>query len=488
MRLALRLLLILGLVVGGAFAALTLAPDRVVAFVPDRFQHLVPERLISASASSHAGAHQHAAPEGPILYYRDPSGAPSWSAVPKKDASGRPYLPVHDSDEPPLPGTAKKPAVADAGRKILYYRNPMGLPDVSPTPKKDPMGMDYVPVYEGDEANEGSSIKVSLAKIQRSGVRTEPATARILVRPVRGVGTVKYDERRLTTVTVRSEAYVEDLFVNSTGALVRAGEPLFRIYSKDIQLAQVDLNVSISAQARLSSIGPQTVEGAVQRLRNLGVPERHIQEVKTKGINPRTLDWLSPASGVVIEKKIINGQRLMPGDELYRVADLSRMWVIAEVSELDLAAIKEGMRASVTLRAYPTDPIDGRVTFIYPDLRPETRTARVRIELENKGGRLRNDMYAEVMFHVDADGGAKVAVPEGAVMDSGARKVVFVAKEEGRFEPRDVKLGAHGQGYVEVLEGVAEGEPVVTTATFLIDSESNLNAALKSFTTPEASP
>jgi Cu(I)/Ag(I) efflux system membrane fusion protein len=164
------------------------------------------------------------------------------------------------------------------------------------------------------------------------------------------------------------------------------------------------------------------------------------------------------------------------------------MWVIAEVSELDLPAIKEGMHAAVTLRAYPNDPLEGIVTFIYPDLRPETRTARVRIELDNRGGRLRNDMYAEVMFHAGADEAPKVSVPESAIIDSGSRQIVLVAREEGRFEPRDVKLGAHGQGYVEVLEGVVEGEAVVTAATFLIDSESNLNAALKSFTAPEAAP
>ncbi|MBI5110467.1 MAG: efflux RND transporter periplasmic adaptor subunit [Rhodovulum sp.] len=447
----------------------------------------VVNRLLPAQAETHAGAHDRGARTQPILYWRDPSGRPSWSASPTEDASGRPYLPVYDADEPPLAGVPK-PAAADASRKILYYRNPMGLPDVSPTPKKDPMGMDYVPVYDGEEPT-GGAIKVSLAKIQRSGVRTEPASTRVLIRPVRGVGTVKYDESRLTAVTVRSESYVEDLFVNTTGARVRAGQPLFRIYSRDIQLAQVDLNVAISAQSRgVGGLGPQPVDGAMQKLRNLGVPERHIEEVRTKGINPRTVNWVSAGDGVVIEKKIVNGQRLMPGDELYRIADLSRMWVIAEVSELDLPSIAEGMHASVTLRAYPTEPREGTVTFIYPDLRPETRTARVRIELDNPDGRLRNDMYADVVFHAGADAEPAVTVPESAVMDSGSRKVVFVSKEDGRFEPRDVRLGRQGQGYVEIRDGVAEGEAVVTTATFLIDSESNLNAALKSFVVPEQTP
>ncbi|MFD2181751.1 efflux RND transporter periplasmic adaptor subunit [Rhodoplanes azumiensis] len=461
---------------GTAIGAVTLAPWRLLPGAAPA--------LAQSQGAAHAG-HAAAGPQEPILYWRDPSGAPRWSATPRTDENGRAFLPVTDSQEPPLAGVAPKPVV-DATRKILYYRNPMGLPDVSPVPKKDPMGMDYVPVYDGDEPSDGKSVKVSLAKVQRSGVRTEPAAARVLVRAVRGVGTVKYDERRLTTVTVRSESYVEALFVDTTGAKVRAGQPLFRIYSKDIQLAQVDLNIAVSVQGRLNGVGPQTLDGAMQKLRNLGVPEAHIQDVRAKGTNPRTLDWLSPADGVVIDKKIVNGQRLMPGDELYRIADLSRMWVIAEVSEHDLAAIHEGMHADVILRAYPTEPLEGTVTFIYPDLRPETRTARVRIELDNRAGRLRNDMYADVVFHAGSEEAPRIVVPEAAVIDSGARRVVFVAKEEGRFEPRDVTLGARGQGYVEVLDGVAEGEPVVTTATFLIDSESNLNAALKSFTTPEA--
>ena len=274
-----------------------------------------------------------------------------------------------------------------------------------------------------------------------------------------------------------------DLFVNTTGQLVKAGQQLFRMYSKEIQLAQIDLSIATGAQGRVGGgLGAQTVEGAVQRLRNLAVPKSRIEEVRTKRVNPRTIDWMAPASGTVIEKRIINGQRVMPGEELYHIADLSHMWVIAEVSELDLAAIKVGMNAEVTLRAYASQPISGVVTFIYPDLRPETRTARVRIELPNPDGRLKVDMYADVVFRTGADRGPVVAVPLSAVIDSGTQQIVLVDKGEGRFEPREVKLGAHDKDYMEVLQGVREGESVVTTATFLIDSESNLRAALKSFT------
>ncbi len=182
------------------------------------------------------------AAERKILYYRDPSGAPSWSATPKNDAQGRAFLPVYDDAEPTFDPPAK-PAVAQSARKIFFYRNPMGLPDTSPVPKKDSMGMDYIPVYEGDAQEQGGTIKLSVERIQRSGVRTEPARSLVLMQPVRAVGAVALDERRLTVVSMRSEGYVEDLFVDTTGQTVRKGEPLFRVYSPDIQQALADLLV-----------------------------------------------------------------------------------------------------------------------------------------------------------------------------------------------------------------------------------------------------
>jgi Cu(I)/Ag(I) efflux system membrane fusion protein len=431
------------------------------------------------------------AAERKILYYRDPSGAPYWSAEPKKDARGREWLPVYEDEEISFEPGGKKPAPKAAGsRKILYYRNPMGLPDTSPVPKKDWMGMDYIPVYEGEEQDDGKTVKVSLDKIQRSGVRTEVIEARVIIRPVRAVGTVMHDESRLTIVTLRSDGFIEDLFVGKTGQHVHAGDPLFRVYSPDIQRAQIDLLVAMGTGQRGSGVAvsdaTRNVEGALQRLRNLAVPESRIKEVRETGANPRTLDWPAPASGDVIEKKVINGQRVKAGDELYRIADHSHVWVIADVAESDLSAIKIGTRATVMVRAYMTQPIEGEVTLIYPELRAESRTARVRIELPNPDGRLKVDMYTDVVFHTGAGDAPVIAVPASAVLDSGTRQVVLVAKGEGRFEPRPVKLGARGDGYIEVLDGVSKGEEVVTSATFLIDAESNLKAALQSFTEPEA--
>jgi membrane fusion protein, copper/silver efflux system len=387
-----------------------------------------------------------------------------------------------------LPATVSPPAAAEqtvapqSERKILYYRNPMGLPDTSPVPKKDTMGMDYIPVF-ADEQQDAGTVKVSLDKIQRIGVRTEKVEARSIVHMVRAVGRVEHDETLLTIVSMRSDGYIEDLFVNKTGQHVHKGEPLFRVYSPQIQAAQTDLIVAMRAQGKLSGLdSDKALEGAMQRLRNLGVPQSRIDEVRKTNTNPRTIDWPAPADGDVIEKKVINGQRVMAGDELYRIADHTRVWIIADVAEADIAAIKVGMATKVTLRADLGEPIEGKVTFIYPELKPETRTVPVRIELPNPEQRLKTSMYADVVFQTDGEGGAVTAVPDSAVIDSGTKQVVLVAKGEGRFEPRAVKLGRRGEGYVEITEGLKPDEEVVTSATFLIDAESNLRAALQTFT------
>jgi membrane fusion protein, copper/silver efflux system len=428
------------------------------------------------------------AAERKIIYYRDPSGAPYWSAAPKKDAAGRDFLPVYDDEEPSFDPLPPKPSTspATAGeRNVLYYRNPMGTPDTSPVPKKDPMGMDYIPVY-ADEQNDPGTVKVSLDKIQRTGVKTEKVEARPIVRTVRAVGRIEHDESLLTIVALRTDGFIEELYVSKTGQHVKVGEPLFRLYSPQIQLAQSDLIVAMRAQGRrLGPAADKSLEGAMLRLRNLGVPQSRIDDVRKTNTNPRTIDWPSPAAGDVIEKKIINGQRVMAGDDLYRIADHSRLWLIADVAEADIAAIKVGMPVTVTLRAMPTQPVQGKVAFIYPVLNPETRTVSVRIELPNPEKRIKPEMFADVVFQAGSEEAPVTAIPDSAVIDSGTKQVVLVAKGDGRFEPRAVKLGHRGEGYVEVTEGLKQGEEVVTAATFLIDAESNLRAALRAFSQQE---
>lgn len=371
-------------------------------------------------------------------------------------------------------------AAGEGGREILYYRHPMGLPETSQEPKKDSMGMDYIPIYAGEVADDSGAVTISTERIQRSGVRTEKAERRTVSRPIMIPGSVAVDESRVQIVTLRAEGFIEELFVDRTGQAVKAGDPLFRVYMPQLQAAQVDLHLATKGAG-----GPRErlLGGASQKLRNLGVPDSFIKRAAETGENIRTIDWPAPMDGVVLAKRVIDGQRVMPGEELYRIGDLSRVWVIADLPERELAHVAVGDPVEVTIRSFSEAPHKGKIDFIYPELRPETRTARIRIELPNEDGSLRADMYADVAI---APGSKPViAVPESAILHSGQRKVVLVAKGGGRFEPREVTLGRRGENYVEIVEGVAEGEEIVTTATFLIDAESNLKAALTQFTAPE---
>jgi len=374
-------------------------------------------------------------------------------------------------------------AAAPKERKVLYYRNPMGLPDTSRVPKKDWMGMDFIPVYEGEEEVDGSTVKISLDRVQRSGVRTEPAQMRRLVRPVRAPGVAKHDERTMHTVTLRADAFIEKLYVEETGVEVKAGEPLFRIYSPDMVNAQVDYRIGLpdgNIRGRRSSL-----KGAEQKLQNLQVPKAVLEEMLRTGEPVMSFNWPSPADGYIMKKNVIEGQMVRMGDEIFRIADLDIIWVIADVAEQDMGVIALGQPAKVRFRAFPSVVFEGRVTFILHELDAATRTAKVRIEIDNPGHRIKHEMYADVEIGTNVGDEPRVAVPNSAVLDSGNRQVVIVARGEGRFEPRTVKLGLRGQDYTEITEGIAAGEDVVVSANFLIDAESNLRAALSSFTADE---
>ncbi len=431
------------------------------------------------------------------LYWKDPDGKPAFASNPTKTVDGRDYVAVTENEEPPLPGDA--PAAVESAsaettlpgeRKIKFYRNPMGLPDTSQEPKKDWMGMDYIPVYDGEDDEDGSSVKVSLDKIQRAGVKSEPAEMRKLARPVSAPGVAKIDERTLREITLRADAYIEKLYVAETGKHVKAGEPLFRIYSPDIVKAEVDYKTAMRASAGQSrSDSEKDLQGASMRLQNLDVPDSVIKSLSNgKGATPMQIDWPSPVSGVVIDKKVVEGQKVSAGAMLYQIADLSSIWVVADVAEQDIGPIKVGVRATAVFRAFPNEKFEGKVTFILHELAMQTRTAKVRIEIANPDHRIRHEMYADVTIDAGEADGERLVVPVSAVLDTGVRQVVLVDKGEGRFEPRPVKLGYRGEGYVEVTEGLAAGDKVVTSANFLIDAESNLKAALKGFTADTPAP
>ena len=389
--------------------------------------------------------------------------------------------------------TAEK---GEAKRKILYYRNPMGLPDASPVPKKDQMGMAYVPVYEGEEPEAtGPLVKISIDKVQKLGVKTETAALRQLTRTVRAVGTVQVDERQLYTVAPKFEGWIDRLYVNTTGEHVTRGQPLMEIYSPDLSIAQQEYVIAWKGTESVKDGSPEIQAGvrqlmasALQRLRNWDISDEELQRLQKEGTARQTLTLRSPVGGVVLEKPALKGMRFMSGEVLYKISNLSSLWLLADVFEQDIALVQQGQAAKITVNAYPGKVFNGRVAFVYPTITPETRTAKVRIELANSGGLLKPAMYASVELLAGRSKARALAVPDSAVLDSGTRQTMLVQRGEGLFEPRLVKLGMHADGYVEVLDGIQAGENVVVTANFLIDSESNLKAALGTFGSPEQKP
>lgn len=364
-------------------------------------------------------------------------------------------------------------------RKVLYYRNPMGLPDTSPVPKKDAMGMDYVPVYEGEEKASGI-ISISADKVQKLGVKSEAAALRVLDKTLRASGRIEVDEKRTYTIAPKFEGWVEKLFVNTTGQAVGKGQPLFEVYSPELVSALREQALAAQGMAALKDAGDDA-KASMQKLAEASASRLKNWDIADGQLNKDRVTFSSPVSGVVLEKRAIQGMRFMPGEALYQIADLSTVWVIADVAEQDVGGIGSGDKVRITVDAYPDQPFDGRVSFVYPTLNGATRTVQVRMEVANPKGRLKPGMFANAQIGT-GNTGKVLTVPISAVIDSGARQVVLVRLAEGRFEPRAVTLGSRNENYVEVQRGVAEGEQVVTSANFLLDSESNLKAALGGMT------
>ncbi|MGL4558767.1 MAG: efflux RND transporter periplasmic adaptor subunit, partial [Afipia sp.] len=402
---------------------------------------------------------------------------------PKKTADGRAYRAVPPGadlsfDNPVHEEMGTK--VADTKgieRKIKYYRNPMGLPDTSPVPKKDSMGMDYIPVYEGEDTGDGS-VKLSPGKIQGTGVQSERAAPRVVRTLVRAPGTIQLDERRISVISMRAESWVQKVSNVTTGAAVKKGQPLMEIYSPAISSAAAEYISTINSPTTggIERYG----RGSRQRLMNLDVPDAAIVAMEKSRTVPIAIEWSAPRDGIVLERNAIEGMRAQPGDVLFRVADVSMVWALVDVAERDLGAVRVGQTVTVRARSFPGRTFSGKIGVIYPQVNRETRTARIRVELSNPDRALLPDMYVDA--EIDTGNPAPVlAIPESAVLDAGTRQSVLVDTGQGRFEPREVKLGQRGNGYVEVKDGLHDGEPVVVSANFLIDAESNLKAALKGF-------
>ena len=414
------------------------------------------------------------------LYYRHPMNPQVTSPVPSKDEMGMDYVAVYDESSTTL--SAPKTG------KILYYRHPMGAADTSLVPKKDEMEMDYLPVYEGEQFSPGQ-IQISPEKVQKLGVRTVKVSHRNLNRTIRALGSIQVDESRVHTVAPKFEGWIQHLHVNTLGQSVKVGQPLFDVYSPDLLTAQqeyliarVGEQVLKKGSAQALHTAEQLAANALQRLHYWDIAPAQLKRLETLQKPMDTLPFLSPVNGVVVDKPAQQGIRFMPGELLFRIADLSNVWLLADVFELDVASVQLGQSVQVRINAYPERLFIGKVSFIYPTLSTETRTVKVRVELSNQQGLLKPGLYGNLTLVTTAAAMNHLAVPDSAVIDSGTRQVVLLRKGEGRFEPRVVKVGLLSDGFYPVQEGLTDGDEVVTHANFLIDAESNLKSALDGMT------
>jgi RND family efflux transporter MFP subunit len=358
----------------------------------------------------------------------------------------------------------------------------------SDKPGKAPDGMDLVPVYADEgPSSEGlppGTVKISPEKQQLIGVQYGEVTRHPLSRTIRTVGKVTFDETKVARVQTKVSGWIERVFVDFTGILVKRGHPLFTLYSPELVSTQQEYLLAARAREHLGNSSIKDIaanavtlyDSARERLRLWDIREEEIEELEKRGTPTRTMTLYSPITGYVITRNAFSGQRVTPEVELYTIADLRTIWVLADVYEYEVPMIKLGQPAMMTLMYFPGKVFQGRVTYIYPQLDNMTRTLKVRLEFPNPDQQLKPDMYANVDLRVDY--GEHLAVPQEAVLDSGNEQIVFVAREGGYFEPRRVKLGPRVGTLYAVLDGLKAGERVATSANFLIDSESQLKSAL----------
>jgi RND family efflux transporter MFP subunit len=374
-------------------------------------------------------------------------------------------------------------------REILFYRNPMNPTVTSPVPAKDEMGMDYVPVYaeEVDKAvDQGPIVTINPVVIQNMNVQSALVERRDLDLEIRTVGYLEYDQQRMVTVTTKYSGWVEKVYVNYVGEPVKKGQPLFEIYSPELVQTEQELLSAIEYAKKFDASSTEAghrasalVDSARERLRYWDISPDQIDNLEQTGEVFRTLQVVAPASGLVMKRMPgLEGMAVRPGMEVYHIADLRSLWVSVEVFEHQVAQIGVGSEAEVELTYFPGEVFRGKVRFIEPEFSEATRTLRMKIELPNPDGRLRAGMFGTVRFHPTAARQALV-VPTQAVLRTGQRNVVVVDLGEGSFAPREVQTGHEGGGYVEILEGLEEGDRIVTSSQFLIDSESNLQAAVQ---------
>jgi membrane fusion protein, copper/silver efflux system len=380
-------------------------------------------------------------------------------------------------------------ATAKGEHKIVFYRSPMDPKQTSHVPRKDEMGMDYLPVYE-DELSGGGAVE-GLATVNIDPSRQQLiglTTAEVKRGPVGGswrtVGRVQVDPTGVRRINTKVGGYVERIFVDFVGKPVRKGQPLFSLYSPELLSAQNEYLLAIQTRKSLSGGGQLTGDGdalvtsARKKLQLWDVPESEIQRLERSGEASKNLTFVSPISGVVTAKNVVEGAKIAAGDTPYEITDLGMVWVMADAYETDLAQVKLGMPASLTLQSYPDRVFKGQVAFMDPLLDPKTRTVKVHLHFANPTGELKPEMYGEVVLREAEREG--LTIPLDAVIHTGTKNVVFIDLGEGKFQPREVQLGDASGDQVEVVKGLEEGQKVVTRANFLVDSESRLRASLAS--------
>jgi RND family efflux transporter MFP subunit len=375
-------------------------------------------------------------------------------------------------------------------RKIRYWTDAMNPGNRYDKPGKAPDGMDLVPVYEEespDAAGPGAPgyapIKITQERLQTMGVTTEKARVMSLDQSIRTVGIITADETRISHIHTKFEGYIEQIFVNYVGQQVSIGQPILSLYAPDLVATQKEYILALQARDQWEKSGTTVrlpgidlVEAARQRLALWDVSPDQITLIEKNREPIRALMVYSPVSGIVTAKTAIQGNRVMPADILYDITDLSSVWILADLYEINVPFVKIGDSATISLSYDPGRILKGRVSFINPNVDEKSRTVKVRIILENPSGSLKPDMYADVIFGGQL--GKGIVVPDSAVMGTGEREMVFIAKGGGLFEPREVKTGVKVRGYYEIKKGVKAGEDVVTGANFLLDSESKLKAAI----------
>ncbi len=437
-------------------------------------QELVP--FFGEMGAPTATAAPAAKKERKIKYWVSPMDPGFVQNKPGKAPCGMDLVPVYE-EEPAAP----------TKRKIKYWVASMDPTYIRDKPGKSPMGMDLVPVYEDEAgAKQEGVIAVDPRVIQSMGVRTAKAEVKDLSRTIRAVGQVTYDERRLTVVNTKLSGWVERLYVKATGDPIRKGQNLLSLYSPDLVTTQEEFLLALknlqamekSGIKEFQEGGRRLLAASRQRLKYWDIPNSQIATLERTGEVKKTLTLVSPVNGIVIKRMVTQGQMVQAGMSLLEVADLSTVWVEADIYEYELPWVKVGQAATMTLTYLPGQTFRGKVQYIYPFLKKSTRTARVRLAFPNPRLKLKPDMYAQVEIASPMKE-ATVVIPGEAVMDTGEKQHVFLALGQGRFAPKEIKVGVRGNdGLVQVLSGLKGGEEVVTSAQFLLDSESRFREAI----------